>query len=243
MSKSTQRRYEALEYQSKPAILTQKQYLVYSYLISLSKWNSQENEKHYYVYKNSFVIKDACELLGITAPTWRSSIKKLHDYGLLIEGQESIHKQYKIAIPKNYAPLDLSVIKLLLPYATVLTPIGGGNIISVYSLIYRYWIACSKEKESCEITVNQIKSMFNQRTAKSNYMIYKIMLDIFKATGLINYSECLRTNNGIQYRAYIIKKVEHEIRYDLGLDKNSISNANDLINKIGKDNENIEIVE
>lgn len=243
MGKSTQRRCEALEYSSKPAILTAKQYLVYTYLLSVSKWNSAENEKHYYVYKNSFVMKDVCQLLGITPPTWRSSIKKLHECGLIIEGQEKEHKQYKISIPKNYASLELSLIKFLLPYATVLNPIGGGNIISVYSLIYRYWIECKKCEESCEITVNQIRAMFTARTTKENFALYKAMLNIFKATGLIEYSECMRTHNGLQYRSYIIKKVNNSIENDdIVFDKNSISDVTDIISKIG-DIDNIIITE
>lgn len=45
MSKTTQRRYEAFEYKEKEkAVLTTKQYLVYSYLMSISKWNWKENE-------------------------------------------------------------------------------------------------------------------------------------------------------------------------------------------------------
>lgn len=55
-----QRQVEALSYEDKEkSVLTTKQYFVYAYLLSVSKWNANRKEDHYYVYKNSFMIKDA----------------------------------------------------------------------------------------------------------------------------------------------------------------------------------------
>ena len=55
MSKSQDRWFEALDYQKKiKSTLTAKQYLVYSYLLSVSKWNPQDKEDHYYVYFNKY---------------------------------------------------------------------------------------------------------------------------------------------------------------------------------------------
>ena len=80
LGKSQERLFEALNYgKIEKAKLTTKQYLVYSYLMSVSKWDAQDKEKHYYVYKNSFLIKDICVLLNISQPTWRSAIKKLKE--------------------------------------------------------------------------------------------------------------------------------------------------------------------
>lgn len=100
--------------------------------MSLSWWNAKDKESHYYVYKNQFKIKDACEILNISQPTWREAIEKLNEKCMIREE----NKFFKIYFPTTYAPLDIKVIKLLLPYGSKLCSRGGGNIISVYSLIY-----------------------------------------------------------------------------------------------------------
>ena len=65
MAKNKDRYFEALDIKKKQrAKLTPKQYLVYSYLVSISKWNANKAEQHYYTYKNSYVFNDfkaACE--------------------------------------------------------------------------------------------------------------------------------------------------------------------------------------
>lgn len=54
MSNVTQRKVEALKYETGGKVrLTDKQYLVYHYLISIFKRNP-DGEYHCYVYKNSF---------------------------------------------------------------------------------------------------------------------------------------------------------------------------------------------
>lgn len=75
---ATQRYYKTIPYEKhEKGPLTEKQYLVYAYLLSISKWNP--NEAHYFVYKNSFKIKDAAELLGIAEKTWRNAITALKE--------------------------------------------------------------------------------------------------------------------------------------------------------------------
>jgi len=60
-----ERYFKVVDYEKrKKGPLTEKQYLVYAYLLSISKWNPTES--HYYVYKNSFLVKDACKLIGVS---------------------------------------------------------------------------------------------------------------------------------------------------------------------------------
>ena len=52
MAKNKDRYFEALDMKKRQrAKLTPKQYLVYSYLVSISKWNANKAEQHYYTYK------------------------------------------------------------------------------------------------------------------------------------------------------------------------------------------------
>lgn len=60
-----ERYFRVLDYEKKEkSPLTEKQYLVYAYLLSISKWNPLES--HYYVYKNSFLVKEACALIDVS---------------------------------------------------------------------------------------------------------------------------------------------------------------------------------
>ena len=79
---SQSRKYEALDIVGLSK-LTAKQYLVYAYLMSISIWNAQQKEGHYYVYKNSFTVKEAAALLNISENTWRSAIRELRKQGYI----------------------------------------------------------------------------------------------------------------------------------------------------------------
>ena len=76
MGKTTTRNFEALTYgEEGGSNLTVKQYLVYSYLLSLSKWDAQKREDHYYIYKNQYTVTQACELLKILLPLGETLLK------------------------------------------------------------------------------------------------------------------------------------------------------------------------
>lgn len=99
MAKNKDRYFEALDMKKRQrAKLTPKQYLVYSYLVSISKWNANKAEQHYYTYKNSYVLNDVCKDLGLSANTWRSSIKILEEKGYIEIG---IDKKAKKLCRKN----------------------------------------------------------------------------------------------------------------------------------------------
>lgn len=162
MSKSTQRYFESLNREKKQrATLTHKQYLVYTYLITLSKWNARDKEEHYYVYKNSFVIKEACGHLGITEPTWRAAIRKLRgekiSNGKIYYTNDYIKDEgnyYLIYIPKSYAALELDLIKLLMSYGVEMgKDRTSGHIVSVYSTIYNYYEICTNRDMDCILTI------------------------------------------------------------------------------------------
>lgn len=148
MKRVEQRDFEALDYgRQAKAKLTAKQYLVYSYLMSISKWDSQDKESHYYVYKNSFVVNSACKLLGMTAPTWRAAIKKLTEEGYIYQ----FDKYYIIDIPNSYAPLHINLIKTLVQFGSQIR--NGGHIVSVYSVLYKFWKYQIDNNAQCVITI------------------------------------------------------------------------------------------
>lgn len=224
MGKSQDRLFEALNYgKGEKAKLTTKQYLVYSYLISISKWDAQDKEYHYYVYKNSFVIKEACKLIGISQPTWRSAIKKLVETFYIQE----YDKYFIIEIPNTYAPLDINLIKFLLPFGAAIE--HGGNIISIYSIIYKYWKCCTENNDTCEITINQLRKLFNVNHDKITLASYKIMLNLFEFYNLIDIKRVGRQFNGNPYTGYVILNVRLKLPDDIDLDENAPDNIEDIL--------------
>lgn len=222
------RAVEALKYECREeSLLTTKQYLVYAYLLSISKWNAARQEDHYYVYKNSFTIKDAIEKINITYPTWRSSIKKLCELSYIEETPDK--KSYLLYFPEIYAPLDLKLISFLLPFGGAIK--NGENIVSVYSVVYRYWDYCLKhpEKGPCEITINQLKNLFKSRDHEEDYLPYKIMMNLFEHYGLIKIKRVGRQFKGKPYTAYQILNVNLMPPQDIDLDITAPGDVKDII--------------
>lgn len=210
MKKSEERNFEALDYgKKKKAKLTNKQYLVYSYLMSISKWDSKNKEAHYYVYKNSFLIKDACALLNISQPTWRSAIKKLQEEIYIFD----MGTYYEIKLPNTYAPLNIYLIKFLVNIGAQLK--NGGDIVSVYSVLYKYLRYCEINNDQCEITISQLAMIFNSKRNSEILSKYRVMLGIFQTYNLIDLKTTKRNYNGIDYTAYIIKDVNLSLPEDI----------------------------
>lgn len=209
MLKSQSRLFEALNYGSKEkSKLTTKQYLVYSYLMSISKWNPKRREDHYYVYKNSFTVVGACKKINISQPTWRTAIEKLWKLGYIEDGGD----YYEILMPEVYAPLDINLIRFLLPFGSTIQ--NGGNIISVYSIIYLYYYYCSENRDTCEITLNQLRKLFNERHDNDTVQKYRLMLSLFESYGLIYMKKVGRQYNGNPYTGYIIQGVRLDLPND-----------------------------
>ena len=224
MPKSQERLFEALSYgKDEKAKLTKKQYLVYSYLVSISKWDAQDRERHYYVYKNSFQVKDASKIVGITQPTWRGAIKKLEEEGYI----QDFEKYYLIELPYAYAPLNIDLIKFLLSFGCVIK--NGGNIVSVYSIIYRYWKYSKDNGQECEITINQLRKIFQTKRREDTSITYKVMLNLFEFYGLVKIQRVGREFAGAPYTGYIIKNVSLKPPVNLDLDSLAPSNIDDIL--------------
>lgn len=97
--------------------------------------------------------------------------------------------------------------------------------------------------EECKITINQLKNIFVSRRTKELTTTYRLMLSIFKSSGLVDMKEKIETHNGISYKVYIINNVKNDIIYDEDLDENAPDNVEHIFNLIGDDIiEDIEIV-
>lgn len=196
------RYFRVIDYEKqKKGPLTEKQYLVYAYLLSISKWNATES--HYYVYKNSFLVKDACSLIEISQPTWRKALLKLDEQGYIKISPDK--KSYKIYFDVSWAKLNIRLIKFLVNLSHNLNEDCGGILPSLYGVICRYWILQRNINEDCIVTLSSLNNLFfSDRTKKHLEGIF-LILHLFKGLGLMNFVEVPKVNKmGNDYLAYKI---------------------------------------
>jgi len=111
--------------------LTAKQWLVYYYLMSICKWNGKDNERHYFIYKNSFTISAASKLLDISRPTFYKALDNLKTMGIVYEED----KWYIVQIPSVYAAVDQKTLTFLLQFQKHL----GVELIRTYVILSRIY--------------------------------------------------------------------------------------------------------
>lgn len=205
-TKSLERYFYALDYEKRiKSSLTKKQLLVYTYLMSISKWDAQGKEEHYYVYTNSFVIKDVCKKLGISQPTWRSAIKKLGEENLIKERET----WYEICFPAAYAPLHIHLISFLLEFSSFIT--NSGNLVGVYATLYKYWKFCQDNYKKCTVTINQLLKLFETKHDELTGRYYELILGLFTSQGLTVIKENRKKFQNHYYTEYEIQFMNQQL--------------------------------
>lgn len=207
-TKSLERYFYSLDYEKKiKSKLTRKQFAIYTYLLYLSNWNSIEGENHYYVYRNSFNIKQVCEKLKISQPTWRTGLEKLNDLGfiriLYPKGQtEKLWDKIKIPVPEAYAPLNIKLIGFLLDFSQYIN--NSGNLVGVYATLYRYWSYLNQNNRECNINITTLCHLFENHCDSDNSKYYQLILGLFNSTGLMTFKREVAYTHGRRYTNYKI---------------------------------------
>lgn len=220
--------------------------------MSISKWNANAREDHYYVYKNSFLVKDAVKIIGISQPTWRSAIAKLDElHYIKDEGS-----RYRIRIRQPYAPLQIELIKYLVNYGRGLNTMTlideetgellknngqGGNIVAVYSLLWLYWQKCGKDP--CEISINQLKTIFKSKRDKATTQIYRLMIGLFQSSGLMAITYITKEGpGGYPNTYYKINYVNTDLPVAIKNKNDGDDNVQEILKKIQLDLSDIDNV-
>ena len=238
------RYFRIVDYEKqKKGPLTEKQYLVYAYLLSISKWNATES--HYYVYKNSFLVKDACSLIEVSQPTWRKALEKLNEERYIKISEDK--KSYKIYFDASWAKLNIELIKFLVSLSHNLSEDCGGILPALYGVICRYWILQKNINKECLVTLSSLNNLFfADRTKKHLKGIY-LMLHLFKGLGLMDFTEIPKVNKaGQDYLAYKINFVQSKLPKEYqNIEKNIENECNndivdDILQQIIKEKSNFE---
>lgn len=185
--------YKGQEEGGKVLNLTPSESMLYYHLLSISLWNSELRENHYYVPKKSVNKTDLARKLGIGKTTIFRAFAGLQNKDILTESD----KYYYIRHPKMYAYIGQKTLVYLINFF----PIFGPEIITICAFLYHWERLYGKEG----LTISGLVEMLGQdKNFAPNRRKVRAILSFLQGEGFI---ECYITTegyNGITYPMYHI---------------------------------------
>lgn len=177
--------------------LTVKQWLVYYYLMSICKWNGQDQERHYFIYKNQLNISAASKILSISRPTFYTTMANLEKMEIIVEED----KYYIIRIPIIYAAVDQKTITFLLQYQKFL----GVELIRTYVILSRIFQHQELEQWFNKATI--ISILDHNINDTSYYRQIELYLGFLEYWNLVDFQKEKRKDNTGVHQYYKIKSI------------------------------------
>ena len=178
--------------------LTQKQWLIYYWVLAHSYWNPDEN--YYYIYKEKMPSSLIQKEVGVTAPTIRSAVAKFLELGIF-EQHFYIQDAYILTRPIIYTSLDTNIIKFCLGFHEFF----GSDLITFYAILRRLYVLEKVVKFNLS-EFAMLMGCFKQNVDKSKI---HLMLGLCSLCGLITVEEKFHTNRmGQEVNAFIVTEVK-----------------------------------
>lgn len=178
--------------------LTQKQWLVYYWILAHSFWNPQEN--HYYIYKDRMKSGEIQRGVGVTAPTVRAAIEKLQTVGAL-SVHPYIETAYILNRPTIYTSLDTDILKFLLSFHEFF----GSDLVTLYAILRRLWVL----EGTVHFNLSQfaiVMGMLKQNVSKQQLYL---MLILYKSAGLAKIDKKTHNNTlGQEVTTFYVSEVK-----------------------------------
>lgn len=188
-----------------PIKLTDKQWGLYYYLLSISKYNPTHVDVHRYVYKNSFKIIDCCKFLGITKPTYYNSIQALKKNGIIVEFKDF----FTIAgLSANFADVNLCVLKGLLSLRKYI----GIDLLRIY-LIFLKLQEIDNRKFKVFTKRDIIEMLGHNSSEEEHYYVIDVLLNILRDWELIDFEREKKTYNFGILNVYVLNNVNKKSKY------------------------------
>ena len=86
--------------------ITEKQWTVYYYLLSISDYNLRQREDHRYVYKSDINVSAVSKILGIARSTFYKAIEVLKEKRLIW----CYDNYYTLDLPSSYAEISRNLL-------------------------------------------------------------------------------------------------------------------------------------
>lgn len=177
--------------------LSVKQWLVYYYFMSICKWDGIDNERHYFIYKNSLNISAISRLLDISRPTFYKALDNLKTMGIVTEEE----KWYIIKIPQIYAAVDQKTLTFLLQFQKYL----GVELIRTYVILNRIYQHQELEQWFNKATI--IAILDHNIKDSSYYPQIELYLGVLSYWGLVTLQVEVRNENTGKHKYYKVKQV------------------------------------
>lgn len=188
--------------------LTKAQWTLYYWLLAHSKWNSFNNESHYYIYKNSFTNTKIMKETGIKSPqTMTAAFKKLVEVGA-IETSPFHDGAYLIHVTHLYVPMSVGVLRYLLAFNAYLDP---ALLITTFAILARMTLLeHNKPIDFTKALLGKFLGLARQNIDDSGLLL---VLAVLEHSELIKLNKVTYTNQlGQNCVRYTLVKVDTEGR-------------------------------
>lgn len=166
--------------------LTNIQWKLYYYLVSISK--------HNFISKQDFKKENCCKVLNTNLTTYYKTIKALTTHNLITIYSDAIIIN---DIMNNYVKIELSVLKVLLYFSK------NTDLIKLYLIFLKYGDSRVKH-----FTKNKIIEMLGHAGRNNKfYPLAQNYLDILQNLKLIDLTVEEKKCCGKSYNSYIVNKV------------------------------------
>lgn len=190
--------------------IPKKSWIVYYYLLSVSKWNCKDKEQHRYVYKKDINISEISKKLKVSRNTYYSAIKNLIENDIIVEDSYN-DKYYKLpSYPRCYANIQPYVLIELLAYSIVFE--GGVDLLRTYLIIKKYNEL--KDNSLKQFTKRDIVILLGRDdTTQTEYRRIEMILILLEKFNLIEFTKEFKRTPVSQYYVYTLKKVNTHSDY------------------------------
>lgn len=181
--------------------ITAKQWQVYYYLLSISKFDAQRVEDHRFIYKNEINISAASKFLNISRPTFYTAITNLCQSGLLRDYGYS----YSI-YARDYVEIHCNTLRYLLSLSK--EKALNIDILRVYLYLKKMLRISTRGEERQFTKRNLIMLLGHDVTAKEHYKDMQNHIALLCYLQLIEVKVETRTDSNFgKYTVYHLQTV------------------------------------
>lgn len=216
------------------AKITSKQWKIYYYLLSISKYNTKGKEDHRYVYRDQVNISAVCRLLEIKSPqTFYNALERLKEKGLVIR-TESCYYIYA----KEPVKIETDVLLNLMSYSFTKND-DEIDLLRTYLILKKIDEIAGDAKER-SFTARQICLLLGHSDTRPEYYInIKKYLGLLSFWGLIElkYHTATNLSLGNHYTVYHLQKIyskatNPDFEFDIQEEMNAKFTSESLMEKL-----------
>lgn len=234
------RNVPAMDTKTAPPIwkLTTAQWAVYYWLLAHSNRNPNGQERHYYIYRNSFTITKICADTGIkTSPTVRSAFAKLIEVGAMTENLEKT--AYQLVPPRIFIPMNASIILGLLGFHKYIDP---GVTITTFAILAR--LDKFRDDKPVYFTKTELAALLGFAKQNVDDAGIVLILHLLRGLGIVEFTTVPYKNRmGVDCIRYVLEhaypnsdKMDYLLTPDDQIDEANVEHLWEVISREAKDN-------